>query len=91
MDAVIERLLASGEPSVRLRTQTEILGEPASSSGLRRVRTEVKRSERVNRLLSERTRGVLPHHPYAKWYGAHWVLAALADLGYPEGESPSYR
>ena len=23
---------------------------------------------------------------YAKWQGRHWVLAALADLGYPEGD-----
>ena len=35
-----------------------------------------------------------PSHPtrcaargvYAKWQGAHWVLAALADLGYPPGD-----
>jgi hypothetical protein len=24
--------------------------------------------------------------PYAKWQGAHWVLAALADLGCPPGD-----
>jgi hypothetical protein len=23
------------------------------------------------------------HNVYAKWHGAHWVFAALADLGYP--------
>ncbi|HEX6036166.1 MAG TPA: hypothetical protein VFY83_17130, partial [Anaerolineales bacterium] len=30
----------------------------------------------------------IPGHPYSKWKGAHWVLATLADLGYPpEDES----
>jgi hypothetical protein len=24
---------------------------------------------------------------YAKWQGPHWVLAALADIGYPPGDS----
>ncbi|MDH5507506.1 MAG: hypothetical protein OEZ02_09825 [Anaerolineae bacterium] len=38
-------------------------------------------------LLSERTPdGSIPHHAYHKWDGAHWVLAALADLGYPAGD-----
>src|SRR5438309_429607 len=23
--------------------------------------------------------------PYSKWQGAHWVLASLADIGYPRG------
>jgi hypothetical protein len=25
-------------------------------------------------------------HAYKKWQGAHWVLAHLADIGYPEGD-----
>jgi hypothetical protein len=41
----------------------------------------------VQRLLSERRPdGTIPRHPYAKWDGAHWVLAALAELGYPPGD-----
>jgi hypothetical protein len=41
----------------------------------------------VQRLLSERQpEGTIPRHPYAKWDGAHWVLAALAELGYPPGD-----
>lgn len=28
----------------------------------------------------------MPHHPYSKWYGAHWILVTLADLGYPPGD-----
>jgi hypothetical protein len=30
--------------------------------------------------------GRLPFHPYDKWFGAHWILSILADLGYPEGD-----
>jgi hypothetical protein len=38
-------------------------------------------------LLSERdAEGRIPYHPYAKWYGAHWVLADLADVGHPPGD-----
>jgi len=29
--------------------------------------------------------GRLPWHPYQKWQGGHWVLALLAELGYPAG------
>ncbi len=37
-------------------------------------------------LLSEQQKdGTIPHHPYSKWKGAHWVLLQLADLGYPPG------
>jgi hypothetical protein len=25
--------------------------------------------------------------PYAKWQGSHWVLATLADHGYPAGDA----
>lgn len=55
---------------------------------VRRLGGEVTRSERVRRLLSERrSDGTIPFHPYrAKWYGAHWVLVALADLGHPRGD-----
>ena len=39
-------------------------------------------------LLSERAAdGTINAHPYrAKWYGTHWVLVTLAELGYPVGD-----
>ncbi len=86
MEGVVEGLLNSPEPSIRLRTREEILGESVDSRAVRDLQGEVSRSERVRLLLSERVGGALPCHPYAKWYGAHWVLAALADLGYPKGD-----
>ena len=86
MENVVKKLLESNEPSIRLRTRTKLLGESIGSRTAREIQLEVKHSERVRSLLSERKNGILPWHPYAKWYGAHWVLSALADLGYPSGD-----
>ena len=84
LGGVTERLLGSEEPAVRYKLLTKVLGrEPASVAGLRE---EIRASPRVRRLLSERGEdGKIPFHPYAKWYGAHRVLASLADIGYPRG------
>jgi hypothetical protein len=87
MDAVVDRLLHSSEPSIRLRTRTEILSESPASTEVMRAQLDVRQSERVRLLLSERKRGVLPYHPYSKWCGAHWVLSVLADLGYPKKDA----
>lgn len=54
---------------------------------MRKLEAELKSSARVNELLSLRKAdGRIPFHPYSKWYGAHWVLAMLAELGYPRGD-----
>lgn len=48
---------------------------------------ETTRDEFARALLSERHRnGTIPYHPYAKWHGAFWVLASLAELGHPRGD-----
>ena len=54
---------------------------------MRALRDDVRSSRRVRTLLAHRdskgriTRG---RSVYDKWQGAHWILATLADLGYPE-------
>lgn len=51
---------------------------------MRRLGEDIRRSPRVRALLANRDDvrvGV-----YAKWQGAHWILGALADLGYPAGD-----
>jgi hypothetical protein len=79
----VDELLASGPPSVRWKVRTGVLAEDPASRSLRRLREEIRSSDQA--------RGLLEGHaarrpgPYAKWYGAHWVLLSLADLGYPEG------
>jgi hypothetical protein len=84
---IIKRLLESNEPSVRLKVLTQILNRKTDSRQIRQLQEEIRQSARVSRLLSERgADGQIPHHPYSKWNGAHWVLATLADLGYPAGD-----
>ena len=64
---------------------TKVLGrEPGSVAVLRE---EIKTSPRVRRLLSERDEDrKVPFRPYAKWYGAHWVLAERLLLWqWPDG------
>jgi hypothetical protein len=63
------------------------VGEDPDSQKIQKLHFEIRRSQRVRQLLSERgPDGKIPHHPYGKWYGAHWVLADLADIGYPTGD-----
>ena len=87
MGEAVERLLNSKEPTVRLKVLQHVLtGDPASSE-IRRVQEEVRSSSRVSTLLSERdSSGRIPFRPYSKWRGTHWVLATLADMGYPPGD-----
>ncbi len=84
---VIARLLQADDPAVRYKMLVGVLGLAPDSAEVAAVREEVRASERVRRLLAERDAdGRIPHGPYAKWYGAHWVLATLADIGYPPGD-----
>ena len=87
MPPILDRLLASPEPSIRYKALTGLQGKTRRSPAVRAVMEEVRCSPRVATLLSERgADGTLPFHPYTKWYGAHWVLPTLADLGYPPGD-----
>jgi hypothetical protein len=79
---IIDALLRSEEPSIQWTVRTRVLGEPADSPANRRLRGQIRRSPRVRRLLDAE----FPRNVYEKWRGAHWVLATLADLGYPPGD-----
>ncbi len=84
---VVDKLLASDEPSVRYKVRVGVLGESPESRPIKRLRKEIQRSPRVQTLLSERKAdGTLPFGVYSKWRGAHWVLSMLADIGYPTGD-----
>jgi hypothetical protein len=84
---IIKKLLNSDEPSVRFKVLVNVLGEELESSDIKKLQEEIKSSPRVRLLLSERGKdGKIPFHPYRKWNGAHWVLAILADIGYPPGD-----
>lgn len=89
---IIEKMLRSAEPSIRYKTRVHVLGESKFSKGIRKLRQEIKNSKRVKKLLRHRDeKGCIKpaRHAYKKWSGAHWVLATLADIGYPEDKSLS--
>ena len=79
-------LLGSQEAAIRYKTLTGVLGKAEHAPDVHLTLLAIKTSPIVQKLLSEGdATGAIPYHPYAKWYGAHWVLA-LADLGYPPGD-----
>jgi hypothetical protein len=87
--AIIDRLLASAEPSIRWKTRVHVLGESPRSRRIRELREEIRKSPRVRALLSRSHvlgRPGTSRQVYYKWQGLHWVAASLADLGYPEGD-----
>jgi hypothetical protein len=84
---IIDRIHHSGEPSLRFKILTQVLGRPSESQEVLALREEIRTSIRVSQLLSDQQAdGGIPYSPYAKWYGAHWVLVDLADLDYPPGD-----
>jgi hypothetical protein len=86
-NSVIDRLLKSDEPAVRFKVLVNVMGRSLKSTEIKKLQNEIKSSPRTKSLLSERDKdGKIPAHPYRKWYGAHWVLAMLADIGYPAGD-----
>ena len=75
-------------PLAPIRYKAHRLLEGPASSSLPSLRAQIPASSIVHQLLSERQPdGTLPHHPYNKWRGAHWVLAVLAEIGYPPGDA----
>ena len=87
--ALLNALLRSREPSVRWKARVQVLGAERGSVEIRALEEEIRRSPRVRALLSHRLELGRPgtaRKVYYKWQGMQWVLASLADLGYPEGD-----
>jgi hypothetical protein len=88
--SIVDALLRSAEPSIRWKTRVHVLGEARDSKPIRRLEEEIRRSVRVRALLSRSDQLGRPgtaRKVYYKWHGLHWVLASLADLGYPAGDA----
>jgi hypothetical protein len=87
MSGVVESLLRSDDPCICYRALVDVCGVPGTSLQARREHEAIRSSSRVKLLLSPRdSRGQIPGHVYSKFTGAHWVLAGLADIGYPPGD-----
>ena len=86
-DSVVRSLLEFDEPAIRFKIRTGYLGEDANSKPIRALRNEVRDSRLVRSLFKGRGQdGKIRGNVYAKWQGAHWVMATLADIGYPTGD-----
>ena len=87
-DALCKALLDHPEPSIRWKTMVHVLGEDPQSRKARAVQELIRSSPRVNALLAHRQRDgrLKSRSVYDKWQGAHWILATLADIGYPRGD-----
>jgi hypothetical protein len=86
--AIEDVLLRSEDPSIVYKTRLA-LGEAPEGKRMRTLRAQVQNSPRVKTLLGRRDkRGHIAcgKGVYAKWQGAHWIMASLADLGYPEAD-----
>jgi hypothetical protein len=87
MNEIIDTLLLSKEPSIRYKIRSTIFEQNPEYRELINLQQEIQNSSRVKILLSERdNKGEIPFWPYKKWFGAHWVLVALADLDYPKND-----
>ncbi|OGO13465.1 MAG: hypothetical protein A2029_00950 [Chloroflexi bacterium RBG_19FT_COMBO_47_9] len=76
------------DPIIRWNMSRHLPGHTSSIHDLQNARIDLASSPIIQRLLSDRNAdGQIPFHPYDKWYGSHWVLSILADLGYPEGDN----
>jgi hypothetical protein len=82
--SVVDQLLRSDEASVRWRTRVSVLGEDPDQPANRRLREQIRTSSAARRLIDGHAR--LQPKTYSKWRGGHWVLMALADLGFPTGD-----
>jgi len=86
---VINKLLKSNEPSIRYKILVDVLGENPDSSKIKSLQKEIKNSAIAKALLFLQNKSgeiITYRNVYDKWQGAHWVLAALADISFPKGE-----
>lgn len=89
MQSVIDELLDSENPSIRYKIRVNVIGEDPLSPSIRSLQMEIKQSDLVAELLNGRDasgRIAAPPSVYSKWQGAHWIMATLADIGYPPGD-----
>jgi hypothetical protein len=90
MDPYVERLRNSDNPSIAYRAHRRLDEQGEDEQGQRLRRQQIAETSNVRRLLSRRgPDGTIRHgneyHCYRKFQGAHWTMAALAELGYPTG------
>jgi hypothetical protein len=83
----LQRLKSHPEPIIRWKTNYILMGNKPSLAETRNFIETRDDSQVIKGLLSNKWRdGSSVFHPYDKWFGSHWGLSILADLGYPAGD-----
>jgi hypothetical protein len=80
-DGVLDWLVASDEPIIRYRTRTWLSDQPEGDPAVHRERKLVPDGQIVSTLLDFASATKVD--PYRKWWGLHWRLVSLADIGLP--------
>jgi hypothetical protein len=86
-DSVVPQINPYTDPIIRWKIIKCGLAKDLFPDIIQPTKIEVNSSPIIQKLLGDRdSNGQIPFHPYNKWFGAHWVLSNLADLGYPEDD-----
>lgn len=87
---ILKILLSTKEPAIRLKTYLKLLNHDYETKEVKKITNNLKKTSQVYSQLFEKVpkKGEIPAKGvYHKWYGIHWILYVLADLGYPPGDS----
>jgi hypothetical protein len=77
--SAIEWLVRSDEPGIRFQARRDLLDDEDE-----RDAQAILGGPKVRALLAgQQADGGFGGHPYKKWYGAHWRLISLVELGVP--------
>ncbi len=85
-ELIIDQLLQSDEPAIRLKTYLRLLDYEDDTPEVKKIITNIKETSPIISNLfsylpkSDEEKNI---HVYTKWQGAHWILSILADIGYP--------
>jgi hypothetical protein len=86
-DPLFQYLVNYTDPIIRWKMIRNDLCDGFTSSDYQLTRNELITSPIIHQLQIDRDiNGRIPYHPYDKWFGAHWILSILADIGYPKGD-----
>jgi len=88
--SIIDILLNSQEPAIRLKTYLLLLDHEYDSSEVKKILVSLKTdSPIISNLFAylPKDNTSKTFHVYKKWQGAHWILSLLADIGYPPGDN----
>jgi hypothetical protein len=83
----VQFLINHPEPIIRWKSTQVLMGYKPSLAETKNFIETRDASAVIRGLLTNLgSDGYSVYHPYDKWFGSHWGLSILADLGYPAGD-----